>query len=69
MTHTSDNTTPDYKPSKKPAEKVNEDSSDYLNDKDTAAEFVIPEGYVSGEEFEKRVIAGLKRRLEENGYL
>lgn len=31
--------------------------------------FVIPEGYMTGEEFEKRVIEGLQKRLKENGYL
>lgn len=69
MTHTSDNSNKDYKHSKKPVNKVKENSTDYPNNKDIASDFVIPEGYVSGDEFEKRVIAGLKRKLEENGYL
>ena len=31
--------------------------------------FVIPEGYMTGEEFRKKVKEGLKNRLKANGYL
>ncbi len=31
--------------------------------------FVIPDGYMTGEVFEKKVIEGLQKRLKENGYL
>jgi hypothetical protein len=33
------------------------------------APFEIPEGYMTGDEFERRVIEGLEKRLKENGYL
>lgn len=29
----------------------------------------LPEGYMTGEEFERRTIEGLTRRLKEDGYL
>ena len=29
----------------------------------------VPEGYMTGDEFERRVMYGLKKRLIENGYL
>ncbi|GHU93869.1 hypothetical protein FACS1894156_1340 [Bacteroidia bacterium] len=39
---------------------------DFLDDNE---QFKIPEGYVTGDEFKRRVIEGLEKRLKENGYL
>ena len=30
--------------------------------------FVVPDGYMTGDEFERRVITGLRNRLEKDGY-
>jgi hypothetical protein len=30
---------------------------------------IIPEGYMTGDEFERQVILGLEKRLKENGHL
>ncbi|GHT72684.1 hypothetical protein FACS189456_1860 [Bacteroidia bacterium] len=35
----------------------------------TSDTFEIPEGYVTGDEFVRRVIEGLEKRLKANGYL
>jgi len=36
---------------------------------DPAVTGVIPDGYMTGEECKRKVIDGLKKRLQENGYL
>ena len=32
-------------------------------------EFCIPPGYMTGDEFERRVKEGLRKKLKDNGYL
>ncbi|MDR3704624.1 MAG: hypothetical protein P4L28_01800 [Paludibacteraceae bacterium] len=36
---------------------------------ENSTNFVMPEGYMTGDEFEERVMAGLEKRLKKNGYL
>lgn len=48
---------------------MHEAQGEYNTQGKSATEFVIPEGYVTGDEFEKRVMEGLEKRLRDNGYL
>ena len=40
-----------------------------LQKKQKGVEFRIPPGYMTGNEFERRVKEGLRKKLKENGYL
>lgn len=51
------------------AQTVQEKPSEYNTQSSSTTEFVIPEGYVTGDEFERRVMEGLEKRLRDNGYL
>lgn len=46
-----------------------EKASEYNSQDPTSKGFVIPEGYVTGDEFARRVKEGLRKKLQENGYL
>lgn len=46
-----------------------EKTSEYNTQDPTSSEFIIPEGYVTGDEFARRVKEGLRKKLQENGYL
>ena len=68
MNNITNNAAQDYNLSEEYVKKVNENGAEYPSKKDTT-DFDIPEGYMTGDEFSKRVKEGLRKKLQENGYL
>jgi hypothetical protein len=70
MKNKNKHTSQTYQPIHNQVDIVHEEAAKYGRQGDeNSTDFVVPEGYMTGDEFEERVMAGLAKRLKENGFL
>jgi len=70
MTNKNKHTPKTYQPIDNQVDIVHEEAAKYgTQGNENSMDFVMPEGYVSGDEFSRRVKEGLRKKLRDNGYL